>query len=89
MNDAVDVGVFGEDFVKGLLVCDVEIIVFRAAAADELYPVEDFAGGIVEIVDYHDVVVGFEEGKGCEGADVARAAGNGRSVIAQKSSGWA
>jgi hypothetical protein len=71
MDDAVNVWVFGEDLVQLFFVCNVKFVVLGSATADELYAVEDFCGGIVEVVDNDDVIVGFEKGKGCEGADVA------------------
>ena len=41
MNDAVDVWMGIEDFVKFLLICDVEFVEQRLFAADELNAVED------------------------------------------------
>jgi len=63
-----------EDFVQLLLVCDIALYVVRLLAADELDSIDDFWRRVVEVVDYHDLVVGFEECEGGEGADVARAA---------------
>ncbi len=76
MDDIVDVGVGGEDFVEGFLVGDVAGDVLRFLAGDEFDTAEDFLGGVVEIVDYDDFIVGLEEGEGSEGAYVARAARN-------------
>lgn len=75
VDDAVDVGVFLEDFVQGFIFGDVEAVVVRSFTADEFNAVEDFWRGIVEVVDYDDSVVGLEEGEGGEGANVARATG--------------
>lgn len=74
MDDIVDVWVVNEDLVERGLVGDVAGVVLGPLAADELDAVEDLGGGVVEVVDDDDLVVGFEEGKGGEGADVARAA---------------
>lgn len=75
MDDAVDVGVFLEDGVKGRFVGDVDLVVFRFLPADELYSVEGFGRGVVEVVNYNYFVARFEECEGCEGADVACTAG--------------
>lgn len=75
MDDIVDVRVVGEDLVELGLVGDVAGVGLGPLAADELDAVEDLGGGVVEVVDGDDFVVGFEEGEGGEGADVARATG--------------
>ena len=73
MDDIVDVGMCGEDFVELGFVGDVAGVVFGSLAADEFDAVEDFGGGVVEVVDDDDFVVCFEEREGGEGADVASA----------------
>jgi hypothetical protein len=73
MDNAVDVRMFLEDLVQCLLVCDIDIVVARLLAADALYPVQGFCRGVVEVVDNDDFIACFEQGKGCEGADVASA----------------
>jgi len=60
MYDAVDIRVFREDLVKPLLVRDIPIVVLRLLAADKLYPVEDFDGGVVEIIYDDHFVSGFQ-----------------------------
>ncbi len=71
MDDIVDVGMCCEDLVKLGFVGDVAGEVLGSLAADQLDAVEDFVGGVVEVVDDDDFVAGFEEGEGGEGADVA------------------
>jgi hypothetical protein len=71
MDDIVDVWVLLEDLVERGLICDVALVKGRSLAADELDAVDDFWRRVVEVVDNDDFVVGFEEGKGCEGANVA------------------
>ena len=66
MNDRVDLWVFREDFVQGLLVCNVHVVEGRALSGDELDAVDDFLLSIVEVVDDDDIVVGLEKGKDCE-----------------------
>ena len=44
VDDTVNVWVFGEDLVEGLLVCDVDIVVLWLLSADQLNAVEDFGG---------------------------------------------
>jgi hypothetical protein len=72
VDDTVDLWVFREYIVQCLLVRNVERIVGRLATADELNSVEDLRRGVVEVVDYDDVVVGLEQGQRGEGANVAR-----------------
>jgi hypothetical protein len=50
------------------------LCVLGSLARDELDAVDDLFGGVVEVVDDDHFVVGLEQGQGCEGADVARAA---------------
>lgn len=71
MDDTVDVGVFGEDFIKSFLVGDVKLVVLRFLSTDEFNSVKDLRGGIVEVVNDHNLVVCFEEGEGRERADIA------------------
>jgi hypothetical protein len=73
MNDIVNVWVFGEDLVEPSFVCDVAFVEGRPLAADELDAIDDLLGRVVEIVDDDDFVVCLEEGKRCEGANVASA----------------
>jgi hypothetical protein len=73
VDNIVDVRVRGEDLVELRFVGNVAGVVFGSLAADELDAVEDFGGGVVEVVDDDDFVVCFEEGEGGEGADVAGA----------------
>lgn len=40
-------------------------------AGDEFDAAEYFGRGVVEVVDYYDFIVCFEEREGCEGAYVA------------------
>ena len=75
VDDIVDVRVVDEDLVELGLVGDVAGVGDGPLAADELDAVERFGGGVVEVVDDDDLIVGFEEGEGGEGADVARATG--------------
>jgi hypothetical protein len=73
VDDTVNVGVFLEDIVQGFFIGDVEVVVMRPFPADEFNAVEDFGRRVVQVVDYDDRVVGFEEGEGGEGANIARA----------------
>lgn len=71
VDDAVNFRMFGKDIVEGLFVGNVELVEVRAATTDLLDTVEDLFPGVVQAVDDDDVVVVLEEGKGCEGANVA------------------
>lgn len=66
MDDTVNIGVFLEDIVESFFVGDVEVVVFRSSATDEFDAVEDFGGRVIEVVNYDDGIVGFEEGEGSE-----------------------
>ena len=66
MDDRVDLWVFREDVVQGLLVRNVHVVELRALSGDELDAVDDFLLRVVEVVDDDDIVVGLEQGKDCE-----------------------
>jgi hypothetical protein len=66
VNDAVDLGVFGKDFVEGSLVCDVDLVKGGALAADELDAIDGDLGRVVEIIDNDDIVAVLEESEGRE-----------------------
>ena len=75
MNDIVDIRVLLKHLVQGLLIGDVERVVLGSLAADQLDAVQDLLGGVVEVVDDDDLVVGLEESERGERADVAGATG--------------
>ena len=60
MDDIVNIWVRGEDLVKFGFVGDVAGVVLGSFPGDELDAVEDFLGGVVEIVDDDDLIVCFE-----------------------------
>ena len=66
MNHIVNVWVLLKHFVQLLLVGDIQRVVLGPLAADELDAVQDLLGGVVEVVDDNDLVVGLEKGKGGE-----------------------
>jgi len=66
VDDRVDLWVFREDVVQGLLVRNVHVVELRALSGDELDAVDDFLLRVVEVVDDDDIVVGLEQGKDCE-----------------------
>ena len=69
----VDIWMSSEYLVKFLLIGDVAVVVFGTLAANELNAVENFFGGIVEVVGDDDFVVCFKKGERCERANIARA----------------
>lgn len=73
MDNIVDIRVLIEHLVERRLVCDVDLVKSRSLAADKFDAIDDFNRGIVEVVYDNDLVVGFKEGKGREGANVAGA----------------
>ena len=84
MNDIVDIRVLLKHLVQGLLIGDVERVVLGSLAADQLDAVQDLLGGVVEVVDDDDLVVGLEKGEGGERADVAGATGKRMDVRAEQ-----
>lgn len=66
VNDAVNVAVLLEDGIEGLLIGDIALGILGLLAADQLNAVDDFLGGVVEVVNDDDLVAGFEEGEGGE-----------------------
>lgn len=80
MNDIVDIRVLLEHLIQGLLIGDVERVVLGSLAADQLDAVQDLLGGVVEVVDDDDLVVGLEESERGERADVAGATGEETGV---------
>jgi hypothetical protein len=71
VDDIVNVGVVGKDLFESLLVGNVGVVEDGSLAADGLDAVEDLLGRVVEVVDNDDLVVGLEQGEGCEAADVS------------------
>lgn len=71
MNNTVDVRMGSEDAVKGSFITHIDIMKMRSLSAYQFNAIEGFFGGIVEVVDDDDLVVGLEQGKGSEGANVA------------------
>lgn len=82
VDDIVDIRVLLEHLIQLLLVGDIQRVVLGPLAADELDAVEDLLGGVVEVVDDDDLVVGLEKGEGGERADVAGTTEKRRDVRA-------
>ena len=80
VDDIVNIRVLLEHLIQLLLIGDVQRVVLGPLAADELDAVEDLLGGVVEVVDDDDLVVGLEESERGERADVAGATGKKRGV---------
>ena len=81
MNDIVDIRVLLKHLVQGLLIGDVERVVLGSLAADQLDAVQDLLGGVVEVVDDDDLVVGLEESERGERADVASTTARKRVLV--------
>lgn len=82
MNHAVNGRVLREDLIERLVVGDVDLVEVGAATAEELNSVESNLGGVVEVVDDHDIVAMLEEGEGSEATDVASATAKGGEASA-------
>lgn len=82
MDDTVNLGVLSEDLVESSLVCDIGLVELRSLAADELNAVEGDPGGVVEVIDDHDLVAILEQRKCGERANVAGTTANqGQSTL--------
>ena len=66
MDDIVDVGMRSEDFVELGLVGDIAGVVLGSLAAYQLDAIENFGGGVVQVVYNDNFVVCFEEGESGE-----------------------
>jgi hypothetical protein len=73
MYDAVNVRMCAENLIETFLICNVEIEIFGLLAADELYSIQDFRGGVVQVVCNNDFVASLEKRKCGKGANVAGA----------------
>lgn len=71
VDDVVYIRVVLEDSIKSPGLSDIHIVELRAFAADQFNAVDGFLRGIAKIVCNDYFVVGFEQCKGCEGANVA------------------
>jgi hypothetical protein len=72
VNHVVDVGVLSEDLVQSRFVCHVGFVEGGLLAADHFNAVQHLLGGIVQVVDDDDLVIGLQQRERCERADVAR-----------------
>jgi hypothetical protein len=81
VNDIVDIRVLLEHLIQGLLIGDIERVVLGSLAADQLDAVQDLLGGVIEVVDDDDLVVGLEESERGERADVPGATGRKRVLV--------
>jgi hypothetical protein len=75
VDHIVNVRVLLKHLIQFLLIGDVQGVVLGPLAADELDAVQDLLGGVVEVVDDDDLVVGLEKGKSGERADIAGTTG--------------
>ena len=71
MDETVDLRVLPEHFIETLLVSDVDIVVCWPFPTDALDPIQNFFGGVVEVVDNDHFIIGFQKGKNSQGANVA------------------
>jgi hypothetical protein len=84
VDNIVNIRVLLEHLIQLLLIGDVQRVVLGPLAADELDTVEDLLGGVVEVVDDDDLVVGLEKGESGERADVAGTTGERNDVRAEQ-----
>jgi hypothetical protein len=73
VDDIVDIWVLAEDLLESSFVGDIGLVELWALPADELYAIDNLLRRIVQTVDNDDLVVGLQQSKRSEGADVASA----------------
>jgi hypothetical protein len=66
VDHIVDIRVLVKDPVESLLIGDISLEEWGLLATYELNTVEDFCGGVVEVISDHDFVVSFQECKCCK-----------------------
>lgn len=71
MDHAVNIRMRLEDLVEVLLFPDVDIVKLGSLARDKLNSINCFFGGVEQVVHKYDLVASLEEGKRCEGPNVA------------------
>ena len=71
VDDAVNIRMRLEDLVEVLLFPDVDIVEFRSLARDKLDSINRFFRGVEQVVHNDNLVASLEEGKRCEGPNVA------------------
>ena len=81
VDNTVNLGVLLEDLVETFLVCNVDVVVYWLLSTDALNSIQDLLGRVVEVVNNHDFVAGFEEGKDGEGANVACATATESALV--------
>jgi hypothetical protein len=59
-----------EDLVKAIFVRDVDFVKLRPLPADEFDTIQGFFGRVVEVVDYDNLVIGLQQRKNSERANV-------------------
>lgn len=78
VNHAVYGGVFVEERIESLLVCDRQILKGGSLSTQKLDAIDGLDRGVVEIVGDDDFIAGLEQGKGSERPNVASSAGYDR-----------
>jgi hypothetical protein len=73
VDHIVDIGVLLEHLVQLLLIGDVQFVVLRLLAADELDTVQNLFRRVVKVVDDDNLVISLEKGESGERANVAGA----------------
>ena len=68
-DDALDVGIFAEDRLRGFLVAQVDLLESRAHTGYLLDAVEHLDFGVGEIVDNHHLIASLNELHGGMGTD--------------------
>ncbi len=71
VDHAVNIRMRLEDLVEVLLLPDVDIVELRSLARDKLNSIDCLFGRVEQIVRNNDLVASLEEGKRCEGPNVA------------------
>lgn len=71
MNNAVNIGVRSEDFVKCNFIGDIDIVVDWTSASQQFNAADDFLRRVVLVVDNDNLITGLDEGDSGERANIA------------------
>jgi len=74
VDDAVDIRMSCKHLVESGFIGNVKFAEIRPLSTDEFDAIDGLLRGVVEVVRYHDFVVGLKQRKRCERTDVPSAA---------------
>jgi hypothetical protein len=73
VDDAVDIGIFREDLLQSLLICNVDLVEIWSLSAQEFNAIERDYRRVIQTIDDDDFIAMLEESERSEGANIAGA----------------